>query len=85
VALDKARKLVETDKVCMIIGTIHAGCAGAISGYMNRVQVPQVLYWYGISNPVMAKAKWSWAPFGTVSQVAYPTGAYAYEKLGYRT
>jgi len=85
VAMDKARKLVETDKVSMIIGTIHAGSAGAISGYVNRVQIPQLLYWYGIANPVMAKAKWSWAPFGTVSQVAYPTGAYAYEKLGYRT
>ena len=85
VAMDKARKLVETDKVCMIIGTINAACAGAISGYVNRVQIPQMLYWYGIANPVMAKAKWSWAPFGTVSQVAYPTGAYAYEKLGYRT
>lgn len=85
VALDKARKLVETDKVCMILGTIHGGCAGAIAGYVNRVKIPQVTYWYSVANAVMAKSDWTWAPFGTLSQVSYPTGAYAYEKLGYRT
>lgn len=85
VALDKARKLVETDKACMILGTIHGGCAGAIAGYVNRVHVPQVSYWYSVANAVMLKTHWTWAPFGTLSQVTYPTGAFAYEKLGYRT
>ena len=85
VAMDKARKLVETDKVCMILGTINAGSAGAIAGYVARVQVPNMAYWYSIANSVIMKSPWSWAPFGTVSQVTYPMGAYAYEKLGYRT
>jgi branched-chain amino acid transport system substrate-binding protein len=85
VAMDKARKLVETDKVSMILGPFHGGCAGAVSGYVNRVQIPQMTYWYSIANAVMAKAKWSWAPFGTLSAVSYPSGAYAYEKMGYRT
>lgn len=85
VAMDKARKLVETDKVCMILGPFHGGCAGAVSGYANRVQIPQMSFWYSIANAVMTKAKWSWAPFGTLSAVSYPSGAYAYEKLGYRT
>ncbi len=85
VALDKARKLVETDKVAMMLATIHGGCAGAIAGYVARVKVPQVTYWYGIANAVMMKAPWSWTYYGTLSQVTYPTGAYAYEKLGYRT
>ena len=85
VAMDKARKLVETDKVCMILGTINAGSAGAIAGYVARVQIPNMAYWYSIANSVIMKSPWSWAPFGTVSQVTYPMGAYAYEKLGYRT
>jgi branched-chain amino acid transport system substrate-binding protein len=85
VAMDKARKLVETDKVCMILGTINAGSAGAIAGYVARVQIPNMAYWYSIANSVIMKSPWSWAPFGTVSQVTYPLGAYAYEKLGYRT
>jgi branched-chain amino acid transport system substrate-binding protein len=85
VAMDKARKLVETDKVSMILATIHGGCAGAIAGYASRVKIPQMTYWYSIANGVMEKNSWTWAPFGTLSQVTYPTGAYAYEKLGYRT
>ena len=85
VAMDKARKLVETDKVSMILGPFQGGCAGAVAGYASRVKIPQIAYWYSIANAVMTKAKWSWAPFGTLSSVSYPTGAYIYEKLGYRT
>jgi branched-chain amino acid transport system substrate-binding protein len=85
VAMDKARKLVETDKVAMIIGPFHAGCAGAVSGYVGRVRKPHISMWYGVANSLMAKAKWTWSPFGTVSQVTYPMGVYAYEVLGYRT
>ena len=85
VGMDKARKLVETDKVAMILGGFHGGVAAAISGYANRVRIPQIAYWYSLPNAIMMKAKWSWAPFGTLSAVTYPTGAYMYEKLGYRT
>ena len=85
VAMDKARKLVETDKVSMILGPFHGGCGGAVSGYTGRVRIPQIGYWYSIANMAIAKSKWSWAPFGTLSAVSYPMGAYAYEKLGYRT
>jgi branched-chain amino acid transport system substrate-binding protein len=85
VGMDKARKLVETDKVSMILGPFHGGVANAVSGYVNRVKIPQIVYWYSLANAVIAKAKWSWAPFGTLSAVSYPTGAYMYEKLGYRT
>jgi branched-chain amino acid transport system substrate-binding protein len=85
VAMDKARKLVETDKVCMILGPFHGGCGGAVAGYVNKIKIPNVAYWYSISNDAIMGVNWTWAPFGTLSSVAYPTGAYAYEKLGYRT
>jgi len=85
VAMDKARKLVETDKVCMILGPIHAGSVGAIAGYASKVKIPHIIKWYSVANDALIKSPWTWAPFGTVSQVTYPMGAYAYEKLGYRT
>ena len=85
VAMDKARKLVETDKVSMILGPFHGGCAGAVAGYAGRVKIPMMTYWHSTANAVQAKATWCWAPLGTLSTVSYPTGAYAYEKLGYRT
>jgi len=85
VAMDKARKLVETDKVSMILGPFHGGCAGAVAGYVGRVRTPMMTYWHSTANAVMLKTKWVWAPLGTLSSVSYPTGAYAYEKLGYRT
>jgi branched-chain amino acid transport system substrate-binding protein len=85
VAMDKARKLVETDKVAMILGPFHGGCAGAVAGYVGRVKVPMMTYWHSTANAVQLKTKWVWAPLGTLSTVSYPTGAYSYEKLGYRT
>ena len=85
VAMDKARKLVETDKVCMLIGPFHGGSCGAVTGYASKVKIPHIFVWYSIDNNSIMKAAWTWAPFGTLSQVTYPMGAYAYEKLGYRT
>jgi branched-chain amino acid transport system substrate-binding protein len=85
VAMDKARKLVETDKVCMVIGPFHGGCGGAVADYANKVKIPNIAYWYSIANDAIMKVNWTWAPFGTLSTVSFPTGAYAYEKLGYRT
>jgi branched-chain amino acid transport system substrate-binding protein len=84
-AMDKARKLVETDKVCMLLGPIHAGSVGAIAGYAAKVKIPHMIKWYSIANDAIMKSPWTWCPFGTVSQVTYPMGVYAYEKLGYRT
>ena len=85
VALDKARKLVESDKVCMFIGPFHGGCGGAVAGYNSKVGIPHLLPWYPVANDAMAKATWSWVTFGTLSQVPFAMGAYTYDKLGYRT
>jgi len=85
VGMDKARKLVETDKVAMILGPVHGGIGAAIAGYTSRVGIPQLTPWYSVGNGVMLHNKWIWTTFGTLSQLTYPTGAYMYEKMGYRT
>ncbi len=36
VAMDKARKLVETDKVCLFLGPFHGGAVAALAGYADQ-------------------------------------------------
>lgn len=84
VAMDKARKLVETDKVCLFLGPFHGGAVAALAGYAEKVQTPQVVTWYSIPGDQMLKLHWTWVPFGSLEAVCVPAGAYAYDKLGFR-
>jgi len=80
--LDKARKLIETDKVAITIGPVHGGTRLALSGYLDRVQVPNV----GLAqdeNETMLEHNWIWAG-GVMTQCSYTSGTYAWNQ-GYRT
>jgi branched-chain amino acid transport system substrate-binding protein len=85
IALDRARKLVETDKVALVVGTIHAGCAAATAEYYARTKTPNIGPWYNMPNDAQIKATWTWMPFGTNECPAYAAGVYAAEVLGYKT
>jgi len=85
VAMDRARKLVETDKVALLIGPFHGGCAGAVSEYVARTKTPNIGPWYNVPDEAQAKAPWTWATFGTNDCVAYASGVYASEVLGHKT
>ena len=82
--LDKARKLVERDKVAAILGPQHAGVANAIQPYINQNKVINLKI---MQFPKALKAKYPWmlALNGTQEQTSVPMGWYAYEKLGYKT
>ncbi|MCX8023543.1 MAG: ABC transporter substrate-binding protein [Syntrophorhabdaceae bacterium] len=84
IALDRARKLVEKDKVCLVVGTIHAGSSAATADYYARTRTPQVGPWYNMPNEAQAKATWTWMPFGTNEAPSYAAGVYA-ASLGYKT
>jgi len=80
--LDKARKLIETDKVAITIGPVHGGTRLALAGYLDRVQVPNV----GMAqdeNETMLEHDWIWAG-GVMNQCAYTSGIWAWNQ-GYRT
>jgi branched-chain amino acid transport system substrate-binding protein len=83
-ALDKARKLVERDKVAAIIGPNHSGVANAIQPYINQNKVINLKV---MQFPKALKAKYPWLFVlnGTQEQNCAPMGWYAYEKLGYKT
>ncbi len=82
--LDKARKLVERDKVAAILGPQHAGVANAIQPYINSKKIVNLKV---MQFPKALKAKYPWmfALNGTQEQTSLPMGWYAYEKLGYKT
>jgi branched-chain amino acid transport system substrate-binding protein len=83
-ALDKARKLVERDKVSIMLGPVHGGHRNGVMGYLERAGIPSIAVAQDDDNFVM-QYKWAWSMGGTLYQVTYPVGVYAYEKLGYRT
>jgi branched-chain amino acid transport system substrate-binding protein len=85
VAMDKARKLVETNKICVLIGPHNAACASAVAAYVNKTQTPNITNSMGIAADVPLKNNWTWALWGTLRQLSYPMGAYAYDVLGIRT
>lgn len=82
--VDKARKLVEKDKVITIIGPQHSGVANAIQPYMNKNKVITMKS-REFPKPLIAKYPYLIVINGTQKQTCAPMGWYAYEKLGYKT
>ena len=83
VTMDKARKLVETDKVVLIIGPVNGGGVVAMSKYAARVRVPDLPI---VNAPdEAANSKWSFIVSALEVQQGFPVGVYAYDVLGYRT
>ncbi|HME43332.1 MAG TPA: ABC transporter substrate-binding protein [Syntrophorhabdales bacterium] len=85
IAMDKARRLVETDKIALLLGPFHGGCSSAVAEYVNRTRTPNLSCSYSVPDEAQAKAHWTWAPFGTNNQIGYAGGVYAAEASGYRT
>jgi len=80
--LDKARKLVETDKVAMLWGPVHAGHRLGLAGYLDRAQIPDIAIAGDVDETIL-KHNWMWA-MGNQSQMSYPSGQYAADQ-GYKT
>jgi len=81
--MDKVRKLVETDKVGLIIGPILGPNTEAVSPYLQKMMVPAITV-SAISWEV-AGYRSMWCQTGLLSGQTYGMGVYAYEVLGYRT
>ena len=83
IAVDKARKLIEKDKVDMIVGPTMGHLQMAISTYMNKVGHKPDLHTnpspYGV---IAQKHQWTLQVGGTSLQIPSCGGRYAFEKLG---
>lgn len=84
VCMDKLRKIVETDKVHVVFGTVFTGSNYAIVPYVDKMGVPNINVTAHPEDCVLA-GDWDWQIMGTGPQMTYAMGLYAYEELGYRT
>ncbi len=82
VAMDKAKKLIENDKVDLILGPLETSGAEAIAPYISKMGVPHILT---SSNDLkMGQYEWHFMLGGSKLQVVHPMAFYAYDKLGFR-
>jgi len=81
-AVDVARKMVEQDKVDVIVGATTVGENFALATYCNEVGIPHVL---NSAFPIgsIANNEWVIAAGGTPAQLSSPMGDYLYTQLGY--
>jgi len=84
VSLDRARKLIERDKVCAILGPFHGACFQAVAEHCNKIGFPQIDCYAGPTNEAKLAMKWTWCPNGTTNTPAFSTGVYASKVLGYK-
>ena len=86
VALTKARKLVESDKVHLMAGALLSSTGYALAPYIDSMQIPMVYPIVSADDLTQRlRTKWVVRTSYTGSQPNHPFGEYAYHTLGYRT
>jgi branched-chain amino acid transport system substrate-binding protein len=78
-----AHKLVEKDKVNIMIGPLNHGFMIALEPYLAKNKVCEIDVTH-MAPEIEAKDEWFFAPPGVAAQCGYYTGQYASE-LGYKT
>jgi branched-chain amino acid transport system substrate-binding protein len=85
VALTKIRKLVEKDRVHMLIGGNMTSTGYALQPYVDSRKMPTVYPIIAANDLTQRKrAKWIIRTGWSSSQPSHPFGEYAYKELGYR-
>jgi branched-chain amino acid transport system substrate-binding protein len=87
VALTKTKKLVERDRVHVVVGVILSAAALAMKDYIHAQQVPFIISGAAVAEALMMEKPSPYLfriTFGA-SQVPTPLAKYAYEKLKART
>lgn len=83
VSVDKAKKLVETDKVSLIIGPVNGGGGVSVAQYCSSVKVPQFAPL--VATDDAAKYPYAFAIDGLDKSLSYGVGVYSATKLSYKT
>ena len=85
-AVDKARQLVESDKIDVMIGPIFSPANAAVTDYLGKNGgIPSIsIYGQPIDNMKTANGL-SFVPSGLFSFAGYMTGKYAVEEMGWKT
>jgi branched-chain amino acid transport system substrate-binding protein len=83
-AVQKAKKLVERDKISVLFGPVHGGHGMAVSAYTDKMKVPYISVGTSTGG-LITDRKWVWITSGALEGCSFPVGTYAYKNLGYRT
>ena len=85
VALQKAKKLVESDRVDLLAGIVHSGVAMAVRGYVNEQKIP-IIITCAVADALTKDnpSKYLFRTGTTSEMEALPIAAYAYKDLGIR-
>src|SRR3989475_3946293 len=87
VALTKTKKLVERDRVHVVVGVILSAAAIAIKDYLHAQQVPFIVSGAAVAEPLMMEKPSPYVFRTTLaaSQVPTPLAKFTYDKLQART
>lgn len=85
VAVEKAKKLVEHDKVEVLIGPLWGASSIAVANYASQAGVCVSGYIQESMVCLRQTPNYQVMPFGTLAGGNVPAGYYAYDVLGYRT
>ena len=82
-SMEKTKKLVEVDKVSIVLGPLHSGVALGLAPYLSENKIIQVGL---MTKPLPAGTFGHYiGPYGTLYSDGVPLGMYAYDQLGVRT
>lgn len=85
IAVDKARKLVEKDRVDVVLGPLFSHCGIAVANYLTKSKTPNIS---PLGHPIQALKFGGGNVFlhpGTLGGTTAQMGTYAYDEIGYRT
>jgi branched-chain amino acid transport system substrate-binding protein len=81
-AIDKVRKLVEKDKVALVIGPTTGGPLMAVSDFCNKVGIINIHTNPSPPGVIMQKHRWTLQVGGAEPQLPSCMARYSYEQLG---
>jgi branched-chain amino acid transport system substrate-binding protein len=84
VALTKARKLVELNKIHVLVGPLLTNSAYAVGPYQESKKVPTLIFAAADDLTQRKRGNWSIRTTMSSSQPMHPFGEYAYKVLGLR-
>lgn len=84
VTLSKVKKLVEMNRIQVLIGPMVTSCGYAVQPYVDSQKLPSVPITSADDLTQRIRAKYMLRITCTVSQISHPLGEYAYKNLGYR-
>jgi len=85
--LSKAKKLVESNGVKLLLGTHSSSVAIAVRDYIDEIEIPLLITSGALASKLSyeKKSKWLWRGSTISAQYIIGLPTYLYEELGYKT